>query len=254
MPRKFTPQEERRIRRALREVGRSIMGIRGVRKTSIDELVRGAGISKGSFYRFHASKEALALELLAEWERDFHDGIEQRFLRDVPRGVDRCAELLASVILEDLPRRILETGMAGLLDPQEIAYLARAAGPREVNLMDEQDIRFFRRLSPLLLNAGLKRSVEEHVVVAGLRLVFDAAAGAGAMTGIHTTAGTGAMTAIAPAAVEPAESTESADFADTGPPGLTPHHFRAAFTHLLEGFLQRVFVEADNQDMSGGSP
>ncbi len=55
------------------------MGLRGVRKTSIDELVREAGISKGSFYRFFPGKEALALEVLARWEREFHQGIQQRF-------------------------------------------------------------------------------------------------------------------------------------------------------------------------------
>ncbi|MFW5994535.1 MAG: hypothetical protein ACOCRN_00345 [Spirochaetia bacterium] len=42
MPRRFTEDEEHRIRAALRDSARAIMGLRGVRKTGIDE----AGISQ----------------------------------------------------------------------------------------------------------------------------------------------------------------------------------------------------------------
>jgi len=170
MPRRFTREEEDAIRTALLGAGRRIMGARGVRKTSIDELVREAGISKGSFYRFFPGKEALALDVLAGWEREFHQGIHDLFRTAEPRGVDETAAVLSAVFLEEFPRRVGES-----------AYLARAeaagAGADRRRTMDEQDLRFFAELKPLLHAAGLAISAEDAVVMAGLRLLFDAALG-----------------------------------------------------------------------------
>lgn len=220
MPRKFTPREEQEITRALREAGRTIMGSRGVRKTSIDDLVRSAGISKGSFYRFYQSKEALALEVLAEWERDFHAGIEERFRLTAPRGSRATAALLSRVILEDFPRRMMESGMQGLFDPEEIAHLTRTAEERERRIMDEQDLRLFARLRPLFLDAGLEPAEDEKVIIAGLRIIFEAGAG------VLRSAGTVASL--------PSSSA-------TAMPPLEPHHFQQGFAYILEGFLDRVF-------------
>jgi AcrR family transcriptional regulator len=177
MPRRFTPREEERIRDDLRTAGRSIIGARGVRKTSIDELVRAAGISKGSFYRFYSSKESLALELLAEWEREFHESIEKRFLERRPRGIAETAEVLSTVMLDDFPRHINDSGLQGLFAQEEIAHLTRAVGEDEARVMDEQDFRLFTRLRPHFRSAGLVPTTEEAVMIAGLRMIFDTGLG-----------------------------------------------------------------------------
>lgn len=51
--------EQLHIRKRLRESGRRLFATFGVVKTSIDQLTREAGIAKGSFYKFHDSKERL---------------------------------------------------------------------------------------------------------------------------------------------------------------------------------------------------
>lgn len=212
MPRKFTDQEHAQIEQSLRHAGREIMGRRGVRKTSIDDLTAAAGISKGSFYRFFPGKEALALELLEEWEQRFHDGIEQRFRREKPQGPDQCAAQLAAILLDDLPRTVVVTGMQGLLDPQEIAYLVQRADTDQVRRLDDQDIRLFARLKPLLGTAGLTPREDELVIVAGLRLLFE-----GGNAALHESAAG----------------------------SLTPDHYRTAFIALTEGFIRRVFSRTD---------
>lgn len=60
----FTETEKSHIRARLMEAGREHFAARGVKKTSIEELTRPAGIAKSSFYAFYDSKEALYLELL----------------------------------------------------------------------------------------------------------------------------------------------------------------------------------------------
>ncbi len=79
------------------EAGRELFARQGLKKTSIEDLTRPAGIAKSSFYGFFGSKEELYLELLME-ERgrlrgeisaislagDGRDAVE-RFLRAVVR-------------------------------------------------------------------------------------------------------------------------------------------------------------------------
>ncbi|TVR91451.1 MAG: TetR/AcrR family transcriptional regulator [Spirochaetaceae bacterium] len=210
MPRRFTEDEERRIKTALWESARGVMGMRGVRKTSIDELVNAAGIAKGSFYRFYPSKEALALEILAEWERGFHEGIARRFESSSPRGHAETALVLQAVFLEDFPQQVMASGLQGLMEAEEVAHLQQRSDAAHRHLMDEQDLRLFERLGPHFLAAELKPAVAEEVIIAGLRLLFDA--------GLRTLRG------------------------DTsGPRTLGPEHYHQAFGELLHGFLLRVF-------------
>lgn len=208
MPRRFTADEEQRIEAALVEAGRGIMGLRGVRKTSIDELVHAAGIAKGSFYRFFPSKEALALNILAEWEREFHEGIARRFEESTPHGHAQAAEVLRAVFLEEFPQQVQESGLQGLMEAEEIAHLQQRSDAEHRRLMDEQDLRLFERLRPLFLAAGLEPAVPDEVVISGLRLLFDAGL---STLGSHT----------------------------TGP--LESAHYHHAFNELLHGFLLRVF-------------
>lgn len=60
----FTETEKTHIRGRLMAAGRELFAARGVKKTSIEDLTRPAGIAKSSFYAFFDSKEALYLELL----------------------------------------------------------------------------------------------------------------------------------------------------------------------------------------------
>jgi AcrR family transcriptional regulator len=64
MPPAFTAEEKARITGLLLESGRALFTTRGLRKTSLDELVAPAAIAKSSFYAFFSSKEALYLELM----------------------------------------------------------------------------------------------------------------------------------------------------------------------------------------------
>lgn len=62
MPRAFTAIEKERIQSRLIESGRECFARYGLAKTSIEDLVRSAGIAKASFYLFFDSKEALYAE------------------------------------------------------------------------------------------------------------------------------------------------------------------------------------------------
>lgn len=64
MARSFTEREKENIKRSLQEVCEQSWTRYGYKKTSVDELCRQAGISKGAFYLFFESKESLFCEVL----------------------------------------------------------------------------------------------------------------------------------------------------------------------------------------------
>lgn len=68
--RAFSDEEKLQIQQDLIRSYETCLNKVGLQKTSIDEIVRMAGISKGSFYLFYESKDALFLDVL--------DSIQQR--------------------------------------------------------------------------------------------------------------------------------------------------------------------------------
>ena len=71
MPRAFSEREKDIIQSDLRAAGRELFANFGLRKTNVEDLTRAAGISKGAFYLFYDSKEALYLEIIEDYEQEF---------------------------------------------------------------------------------------------------------------------------------------------------------------------------------------
>lgn len=64
MARSFTEREKENIRKKLQEACKQSWTQYGYKKTSVDELCKQVGISKGAFYLFFESKEALFCDVL----------------------------------------------------------------------------------------------------------------------------------------------------------------------------------------------
>ncbi len=74
MSRSFTEQEKENIQKRLLHACKQSWTRYGYKKTSVDELCRQAGISKGAFYLFFESKEALFCEVLCSVQEQICDG------------------------------------------------------------------------------------------------------------------------------------------------------------------------------------
>ena len=59
MPRKFTDREKEYLYKTIHSKGKELFLRYGIKKTSIDEIVRNVGIAKGSFYKFYRTKEEM---------------------------------------------------------------------------------------------------------------------------------------------------------------------------------------------------
>lgn len=70
MARSFSEREKENIRKSLMDICKQNWTQYGYKKTSVDEICKQAGISKGAFYLFFGSKEALFCEVLCSVQRE----------------------------------------------------------------------------------------------------------------------------------------------------------------------------------------
>lgn len=80
MPKGFSEQEKKTIRVKLMQNGSELFVKYGLKKTSVDDITRSVGISKGAFYLFFNTKEELLFEILETLEEklqaDFRDSMQ----------------------------------------------------------------------------------------------------------------------------------------------------------------------------------
>jgi len=96
MPRRFTDNEMSDIRAKLKEAARKYASTVGMKKTTVAELCAHAGISKGAFYKFYDSKEAVFFEILEDWHTVIY-GKVLRIIKDakeLPNKERVCQALL----------------------------------------------------------------------------------------------------------------------------------------------------------------
>lgn len=74
MARGFTEQEKETIQKNLLGACRKSWTQYGYKKTNVDDLCRQTGISKGAFYLFHESKEALFCQVLCAVQDEIYRG------------------------------------------------------------------------------------------------------------------------------------------------------------------------------------
>lgn len=68
MPKAFSEREKALIRKRLLEEGYRLFSIYGLKKTNVEEIALASGISKGAFYLFYESKEALFMDIIEQTE------------------------------------------------------------------------------------------------------------------------------------------------------------------------------------------
>ena len=77
MPKIYSDEEKKKIVEKLKKEANILMQERGVKKTTVDELVKRAGIPKGTFYLFYPSNEMLLFDVA----QDFHAQVD-RYITD----------------------------------------------------------------------------------------------------------------------------------------------------------------------------
>ncbi len=147
MATKFTDKETVAIRQALKEAAQKQAATVGARKTTVDELCAHASISKGAFYKFYDSKEALFFEVLEDWHDTVYGGARKIMCDPSLPEKERIAQALlyacsslegasmldfyendVPTLLRKTPQEVLDAHYHS--DEQHIAELIEASGLR----------------------------------------------------------------------------------------------------------------------------
>lgn len=101
---------------------------RGYHETTVDMICREAGISKGAFYWYFESKEAVFLQILETWADEVEREVLGQFRTAFTSG-DPVAQLLAALSREGRRgRRVLPVWLDGLVQSQRNPALREALG------------------------------------------------------------------------------------------------------------------------------
>ena len=90
----FTDEEKKIIRKKLERAAKECLQRYGVRKTTVDQMVAMADISKGSFYSFYSSKEMLFFRVLEEYQIDIMNRLEEQLEQENQINVNQFEQLL----------------------------------------------------------------------------------------------------------------------------------------------------------------
>jgi AcrR family transcriptional regulator len=160
MPKAFTEQEKELIRTRLLEQGYKQFSAYGLRKTTIEELAEAAGISKGAFYLFYASKEALFMEVVEQVEHRFRQELEA--LVDLP-GPSPRARLFA--LLHYAFRRVKSIPLLQLLTSSDYDLLIRRVPPETFQEHVASDRVFVNELITRCQQAGIPIRVRPEEMI-----------------------------------------------------------------------------------------
>lgn len=171
MPRAFDDKDKELIRKGLMQAGRARFSKSGVRAVRVEDLCQDAGIAKGSFYGFFASKEDLFMAIANEQDL-MHK-------RDIVALIERALGGKPERLLEDffdLMMQRIETDpvLAIVRDAGEMSALLRKVSPHLLAANAERDRAFLVRMSETLHDkfglTGVSAPVLERFVTLMLAL------------------------------------------------------------------------------------
>lgn len=90
----FTNEEKEVIRKKLHKAAKDCLQRYGVRKTTVDQMVAMADISKGSFYSFYSSKEMLFFRVLEKYQIDIMNRLEEQLEQENQINANQFVQLL----------------------------------------------------------------------------------------------------------------------------------------------------------------
>lgn len=121
LPKSYTDKEKEYIVCSLKKEAQECLITYGIKKTTVDELVKRVNIPKGTFYLFYPSKEALFFHVI----NDIHDDIQNKLTAEAAgfngnMSVDSLTDLLMKYF-----KMVDETNLLKLIVSGEIEALMR---------------------------------------------------------------------------------------------------------------------------------
>ncbi|MGN1405476.1 MAG: TetR/AcrR family transcriptional regulator [Erysipelotrichaceae bacterium] len=123
MPKIYSEKQKEEIKQKLKYEANILMKEKGVKKTTVDELVKRVNIPKGTFYLFYSSKEELLFEVSQDYQKKIDETINAK---------------LYSLLKKDKPENHIEEITQILMEALDItcnSCLKQLLNPESMNLI-----------------------------------------------------------------------------------------------------------------------
>lgn len=165
MPKTFTDNERKYIKNRLMEEAQNCLKLYGIRKTTVDELVKRVNIPKGTFYLFFESKEILFYEVLCS----FHDELQTDLMRQLEALEEPVSSERLTKLLLGLYKKVEGSFLYKLITSGDLELLMRKLPPEIARTHAEKDDFSIEQLISMI--PGIN-SDNIKVLSAALRAIF----------------------------------------------------------------------------------
>ncbi len=155
MPRTFNESERTYIKNRLMEEAKKCLASYGVKKTTVDELVKRVNIPKGTFYLFYESKELLFYDVLCE----FHDEMHEKLLKEAAAIQNNITPQRLTELILGLYKMVDESFLVRFLADGEMELLLRRLPPeiaKEHALKDNFSVEHLFQVAPQIQAKNIK--------------------------------------------------------------------------------------------------
>lgn len=146
MPKTYNENERRIIKEELQKAALTCMTQYGIKKTTVDELVKRAKIPKGTFYLFYASKEMLLYEVIMK----FHDQIQNEFIEKIKKNAENMSVDILTDAMYEISMETMKSGMYTIMANGEMETLMRKLPPEVIAEHMEKDEDMTARLMEII--------------------------------------------------------------------------------------------------------
>lgn len=133
MPR-FTEQEKNRIEQCLLEEGRRLFTLYGLKRVTIDDIVKAVNIAKASFYKFYEGKEYLFLDIVQREQKEIFDILDGTLKASKEKSdSEKVKEVfgMMSVLMRKYP-------LLSAIDEETVEMIARKVSPERLAEFSKQ--------------------------------------------------------------------------------------------------------------------
>jgi AcrR family transcriptional regulator len=145
MPKYFSEREKKIIKNQLKIFAVESLINFGIKGTSIDNLVKKASISKGSFYLFFNSKEEMIFEIIEEMQIK----MQSEMLNKLKKIKEKTADNVTEILL-DLMKKAEKYKLTELMSSGEFTSLMRKLPEEKINSHIEIDKQMVKNVCEVL--------------------------------------------------------------------------------------------------------
>lgn len=160
----FTENEKLLIDDKLKKAAEQCLKTYGVRKTTVEQLTKIAGISKGAFYNFYESKELLFFRVLENFQRTIGEELISIFNEKHQSKKQGFIEGIFNMFI-----KVKDSFLVTLMENQDLEYLMRKLPQEVISNHHSFDDKLAENIFKVL---GVEASEKVEIASAALRAIF----------------------------------------------------------------------------------